>query len=163
MQSIQMNEVTCEEIQILGLSVRTNNADEMNVETARIGILHGTFNQQLVVNYENGAHLFGVYYGYESDHTGDFTVLVGSEESALTMTRAENKASLDTVTLCAGKYLVFSGTGEMPQVVIDVWGDIWRYFSGESSQGKPKYQRAFTTDFERYTSANSVDVYIAIL
>jgi len=27
------------------------------------------------------------------------------------MTRAENKASLDTVVLCAGKYLVFSGYG----------------------------------------------------
>ena len=163
MQSIQMKEVTCEERQILGLSVRTNNAAEMKVETAKIGALHGAFQQQVTVNYENGAHLFGVYHDYESDHTGDYSVLLGSEESALTMTNTANKASLDTVTLSAGKYLVFSGVGDMPQVVIDIWGEIWRYFSGESLQGLPKYQRAFTTDFERYTSANSVDVYIAVL
>ena len=163
MKSIQPKETVCEEIQIMGLSVRTNNANEMKADMAKIGTLHGTFNQQVEVDYENGANLYGLYYDYESDHAGDFSVLVGAEEGALKTT-----AHLEGVTIPANKYLIFSGTGEMPQVVIDVWDDIWCYFSTESSVGasfdrKPKYKRSFTMDFERYTSANSVDVYIAIL
>jgi len=35
MQSIQMKEVTCRRNANLGLSVRTNNADEMKAETAK--------------------------------------------------------------------------------------------------------------------------------
>ena len=148
-----MDIVQIEEKIIRGISVRTKNSDEMNPETAKIGQLYHKFDQDITVNYKEGARVYGVYYGYESDETGEFTVLAGSD-------RAESeKVPLEQVTIPAGKYLVFSGRGEMPQVVIDAWGQIWEYFSGSDTPHK----RAFTTDFENYKSPNEVEVYIAII
>ncbi|GAB3480164.1 GyrI-like domain-containing protein [Marinomonas epiphytica] len=109
---------------IVGLRVRTNNQNEMQADTAKIGTLHANFAEQVAVDYSQGEPLYGVYYQYESDHQGDFSVLVGSNRSCLT-----TEATLETVTLEAGKYLVFSGKGEMPQTVINVWQKIWRYFA----------------------------------
>ncbi|EEY45345.1 bacterial transcription activator [Vibrio cholerae] len=54
--------------------------------------------------------------------------------------------------------MTFSATGEMPQVVIELWGDVWRYFGSESCP----YKRAYTTDFEYYKSASEVEISIAI-
>ncbi|WP_421853810.1 GyrI-like domain-containing protein [Marinomonas sp.] len=148
-----MKQITLEEKRVAGLSVRTNNASEMNQETAKIGVLHQTFAQQATVSYEKGACLYGAYYQYESDYTGDFSVLVGAEPDMV-----ESNTELEHVVLPAGDYLVFSGEGEMPQVVIDVWQEIWRYFSSDDCV----HRRAYTVDFECYTSENSVDVYIAV-
>ena len=149
-----MKQITLDEKRMAGLSVRTNNASEMQPETAKIGALHQTFAQQAKVAYEKGACLYGVYYQYESDYTGDFNVLVGAEPNLVAST-----AELEYVALPAGDYLVFSGEGGMPQVVIDVWQDIWRYFSSDDCV----HRRAYTADFECYTSENSVDVYIAVM
>lgn len=149
-----MKKVTLAERQIQGLSIRTNNATEMQPETGKIGQLYSTFAQQVVVDYEKGANLYGVYYDYESDHNGDFSVLVGSSLDKLTTT-----AKLEAVTLQAGNYLVFSNKGSMPQAVIDLWGSIWNYFSED---GSAEYERRYTTDFERYIGVDEVEIYIAI-
>ncbi|MCW4628168.1 MULTISPECIES: GyrI-like domain-containing protein [Marinomonas] len=66
--------------------------------------------------------------------------------------------ALETVSLPAGTYLVFSGEGQMPQVVVSVWEEIWAYFSRDNCP----HQRAYTVDFECYTSEHSVEVYIAL-
>ncbi|HFG1933513.1 TPA: AraC family transcriptional regulator, partial [Vibrio cholerae] len=49
-------------------------------------------------------------------------------------------------------------TGEMPQVVIDLWNEVWNYFASEHCP----HERAYTTDFEYYKSANSVEISIAV-
>lgn len=148
-----MKQVTLVENCVAGLSVRTNNASEMQPQTAKIGELHQRFAQQVSVAYEKGASLYGVYYQYEKDYTGDFNVLVGADPDLVL-----SETELEQVILPAGEYLVFSGEGEMPQVVIDVWGEIWRYFNSESCV----HQRTYTVDFECYSSERSVDIYIAI-
>jgi predicted transcriptional regulator YdeE len=45
----------------------------------------------------------------------------------------------------------------MPDCVIQTWGLIWAYF-----QDNPQVRRAFATDFEVYTGADSVAIYIGI-
>ncbi|HGS4803246.1 TPA: GyrI-like domain-containing protein, partial [Vibrio cholerae] len=62
------------------------------------------------------------------------------------------------VTVASGKYVTFSATGEIPQVVIELWGDVWRYFGS----GSCPYKRAYTTDFEYYKSASEIEISIAI-
>ncbi|TBR41384.1 AraC family transcriptional regulator [Marinomonas agarivorans] len=148
-----MKKVTLGETHIQGLSIRTNNATEMQPELGKIGGLYHTFGLQVVVDYDAGANLYGVYYQYDSDHNGDFSVLVGSTPDKLTTT-----ARLESVTLQAGEYLVFSGKGSMPQAVIDLWGAIWAYFSDNETE----YKRTYTTDFERYIGVDAVEIYIAI-
>jgi len=137
---------------VKGISVRTTNAAEMKPETAKIGGLHQRFDQNVSVDYKNGARVYGVYFDYESDATGEFSVLAGADqiESA--------KVDLEEIKLPAGKYLVFEGRGEMPQAVIQAWGEVWNYFSDQDSAEK----RSYTVDFEHYTNADEVDIYIAI-
>jgi len=148
-----MEQVYFEEKRLLGLSERTNNANETQPETAKIAGLHQSFAQQIKVNYANGASLYGVYYNYESDYTGDFSILVGTEKETV-----RTSTPLEGVTLPSGDYLRFSKEGEMPQMVIDAWGEIWQYFSDPDCP----HQRAYTVDFEHYTSDKKVDIYIAI-
>ncbi len=65
---------------------------------------------------------------------------------------------LEQVVIREGKYMVFKGSGEVPQVVIDTWGKIWAYFSDNTAE----HQRAYTTDFELYKTQNEVEIYIAV-
>jgi predicted transcriptional regulator YdeE len=140
---------------INGFAVRTNNRAEMDPNTGKIGPLW----QQLFTDSGlspmglspmDSQPKYGVYFEYQSDMDGDFTVLAGIEGSL-------DKAS-QNVTLAAGSYLVFSASGTMPQPVIDAWGEIWRYFSAEDCP----YKRCYQTDYEIYVSPNQVDVYIGV-
>ena len=51
-----------------------------------------------------------------------------------------------TVRIEAGDYLVFSGQGEMPQMVLAVWQSIWQYF-----EAHPEIRRTYRSDFEAYS------------
>ena len=139
---------------IKGISTRTTNANEMTPETAKIGALHQKFDANVEVNYKDGARVYGVYYDYESDASGEFSVLAGADDIA------SSKIALQEINLPAGDYLVFSGKGEMPQAVIDTWMQVWDYFS-EGNQSK--YQRAYTTDFEYYKNEDEVAIYISTI
>ena len=82
--------------------------------------------------------VFGVYSGYASDQHGAFDVTAGVAAPA------DHQAlqGATTVDIEAGTYLVFEAEGQMPQLVIDAWGAVWRYFADH-----PQVQRRFGTDF----------------
>lgn len=145
--------VRLDEKQIKGISIRTTNAKEMNPETSKIGALHQQFDEKVPINYKNGARVYGVYYNYESDYSGEFSVLAGSDQIDKTLTK-----NLENVSIHSGTYMAFEAKGEVPQVVIETWSKIWDYFSQEDAQ----YQRAYTTDFEFYKNQNEVEIYIAV-
>ncbi|MFC1749528.1 GyrI-like domain-containing protein [Pseudomonadota bacterium] len=138
---------------ISGLSIRTLNNDEMNSTTAKIGPLWEKFDSAVTVDYKNGARMYGLYFGYESDANGEFTVLAGTDQVSPPST-----AVLEEITIPAGKYLVFEAKGEMPQIVIDAWGDIWNCFSS----GDAEYERAYNVDFEYYNNENEIEIYISV-
>ena len=148
-----MRLVKTEEKQISGISVRTTNASESDPKTAQIGALYQQFDEKVPVDYKNGARVYGVYYDYESDHAGEFSVLAGTDQLAESPAEA-----LEHVTLVNGDYLVFEAKGPVPQVVIETWGKIWEYFSSQACE----HQRAYTTDFEHYRSPDEIDIYIAV-
>ena len=148
-----VNIVQVDEKTITGISVRTTNANETNPETSQIGALYQRFDETVPVDYKNGARVYGVYYNYESDASGEFSVLAGSDQINESVV-----STLEQVTIPGGKYMVFEAAGEMPQVVIDTWSKIWDYFSTENVP----YQRAYTTDFEFYKNQNEIEIYIAV-
>lgn len=148
-----MKTISIPEKNIKGISIRTQNANEMNPETAKIASLYERFDKNIVVNYKNGAHVYGIYYDYESDANGMFSVLAGSDQIE------SSKENLEGVTIKAGNYLVFEGKGEMPQAVIDTWVKIWTFFADEQTE----YKRAYKTDFELYQSESLVQIHIGIL
>lgn len=166
---------------IYGISARTNNALEFS-PNGKIPTLWQTFDDQVAVDYQGGERVYGVYFDYAGDHQDDFTVLAGYDAKN-SAPDAQVDESLTAVTIPSGRYLVFRQQGEMPQIAVDVWTEVWRFFEGKKSEGKglegkvveskksedesvntnkPNYQRLFTTDFEYYPGPNEIAVYIAI-
>jgi len=136
---------------ITGLQIRTKNADEMNPETQKIAPLWGRFYTELLPTLGEGATVYGVYHNYESDAQGEFDVLVGADNLAVT-------DEMKSVELKAGRYLMFPVKGELPQAIIDTWMQVWAYFEDLSIDER----RAYETDFERYISADEVEIYIGV-
>ncbi|KAF0866156.1 GyrI-like domain-containing protein [Pseudomonas sp. LD120] len=139
---------------VAGLQVRTLNTHEQQADTARIGPLWQRFYVEdlfdKIAPRQPDSFVYGVYSNYESDAGGYFDVTAGVALSGAC-------ADYPSVDIQGGDYLVFSAKGAMPECVIQAWGLIWAYF-----QDNPQVRRAFATDFEVYTSADSVAIYIGI-
>lgn len=135
---------------LAGVCVRTCNADEMSESTAKLGKLWDEFYQTLGPKLSENAKVYGVYTNYESDENGAFDVFACSD--------VLDDDAFKQVQTQAGQYLVFSKQGDMPAAVIELWGEIWRYFSAQDCP----YKRAFLTDFEYYKTPNEIEIYIGI-
>lgn len=145
---MNINEI--DEIKVTGVSVRTNNSNEMNPSTAKIGALWEKFYADLGSKLRQNSRVFGLYTNYESDHTGDFDIVACSDSI--------ESHGLEEFQINQGKYLVFNGTGEMPKAVIDLWSKVWDYFSSENCS----YKRTFSTDFELYKNEKEIEIYISV-
>lgn len=147
---------------VTGIAVRTCNRDEMDPAIARIGNLWDRFfsqswERQLPSRGHDG-RIFGIYSAYESNEHGAFDVTAGvamAEGAGAAAGAIPDGAR--RVDVQAGDYLVFSGQGSMPQMVIDTWGRVWRYFAEN-----PQVRRRFGTDFESYEGADKVAIHIGV-
>lgn len=152
------------EIKLVGLTARTNNQNEMNPQTAKIGKLAGRFASEGIANQisnrTNPGVTFSVYTEYDSNEHGDYTYFIGEEVSSF-----ENVSKdLQTLTIPAAKYQKFTTpAGKMPEVVINAWMQIWQ-MTAKDFEG----ERAYIADFEVYDQRASdpldaiLDVYIGI-
>jgi predicted transcriptional regulator YdeE len=144
------------DVTVVGLQVRTRNADEADPSRARIGGLWQRFFQEGVAG-RLGGRILAVYSDYESDETGAYTLTVGCEVADA----AAASAGLARVTIPAGRYAVFATErGAMPGILIDGWRWIWGA-SPEDLGGR----RRFDVDFEIYDEAgdpNDAEVRIAL-
>lgn len=137
---------------IHGISARTNNAAEMS-PSGKIPALWQSFDASVPVDYKNGERVYGLYYDYESDHNGMFSVLAGFDGQTF-----PPNVTLENIVIPAGKYLVFSHQGDMPQIAINAWTQVWEYFTSDTCE----HERLFTTDFEYYPNGDEIQVHIAI-
>jgi predicted transcriptional regulator YdeE len=147
---------------VAGLAVRTNNAQEMS-GNGKIGdVWHDFLQPDMVVKIPDkiGVDLIVVYTDYETDHTGDYTYLLGMPISS-----AEALPSSLTVKhVPPGRYTVISSErGPIRQIVPAVWQRIWS-MSPEKLGGI----RAFRSDFEIYDQRAAdpenaqIDVYVGL-
>ena len=80
--------------------------------------------------------MFAVYSDYESDWTGEYAYMIGSE-----VTKADTiPQGLAVVRIPAQTYVFFTAAGPMPDSILGVWVSIWG----------TKLPRAYTFDFEQY-------------
>ncbi|MCO1333491.1 GyrI-like domain-containing protein [Microbulbifer sp. OS29] len=138
---------------LVGFCTRTKNANEADSSSAKIAPLWGRFSSEAAPQLRGNPQVYGVYTNYESDHTGFFDVYACSD-----MLSTDMSEDFKEVQVKPGKYLVFSANGDMPQIAIDLWGEIWSYFSA----GDCPHQRAYTTDFEQYIGGNEVQIAISV-
>ena len=135
---------------VAGLTVRTTNREENDPQSARIGKLWMRFFDERA--YErphrvNDMRLYSVYSAYESAAHGAFDITTGVAVSH----------GPATVRIEAGDYLVFSGQGEMPQMVLAVWQSIWQYL-----EQHPEIKRTYRSDFEAYSGPDQVAIHIGV-
>ncbi|TXD96603.1 GyrI-like domain-containing protein [Psychrobacter frigidicola] len=159
-----------------GISIRTTNNAEISHDTAKLGRLWQKFHQSHVSHLSEGADIYGIYRNYESqDLVGAFDVVasweVKSEQAAAesvdvlspeNILSAANDSDVVAVTIPAGKYLVFSEEGHMPNTVMNAWEKAWEYFHDRECE----HTRTYSVDFERYVEGNleygQVELYIGI-
>jgi predicted transcriptional regulator YdeE len=150
--------------QLVGLTIRTNNANEFNPQTAKIGKFVQRYWQEglaeKISNRKNSGVTFSAYTDYASDEHGDYTYFIGEEVS----NNSSLPSGFESIIIPAGKYQKFTTMpGKMPEVVIEAWQKIWK-MSQEQLGGQRNYQ----TDFEVYDQRacdinNSIlDIYIGI-
>lgn len=139
-----------------GISTRTTNQAELNLETAKISGLWQTFFNTYFAKLPIDSGIYGIYHNYQSDVYGEFEVTASWKHDDNNL-ELEGE-SLESVIIPAGKYLVFSEQGTLPEAVITAWQNIWAYFNDSNCQ----YTRRYDVDFEHYVNESLVDVYIGI-
>lgn len=154
-----VEEIKLNSIKAAGISARTNNADESDPGKSQIMPLYRKFFEEdiesKIPGVVNDEFFMGVYTDYESDYNGDYTLIICKEVADYDNIPEEfHKKEIEE-----GKYLRFSAEGEMPGVVFEAWKYIWEYFSNNS-----QYERAYNTDFEKYSKLrhDKVEIFISI-
>jgi len=135
---------------LVGITVRTNNANEINWQNGNAKIfpcVQRYFGEQLANSIPHRARpgvTYCAYTQYESDHTGEYTYFIGEE-----VTAAEPKnlpAGFTVLEVPAQTYARFTTEpGNMPEVLRTAWFAIWN-MSDQELGGK----RSYAVDYELY-------------
>jgi predicted transcriptional regulator YdeE len=150
---------------LIGMTVRTNNKDEMNSETSKIGKLAGMYwGKQIANQFKdriNPGITYSVYTEYESDEHGEYTYFIGEEVKSLDN---QDQSIFKSLIIPASTYQKFTTEpGNIPDIVIAAWQKIWQ-MKEKDFEGKRKY----IADFEIYDQRASnpsnaiVDIYIGV-
>lgn len=151
--------VTVDDFTVVGIAVRTSNDIEFNSGQSKIGKTWDRYIKSDIPSQINNIidenSDFGVYYWYESDKNGVYSVAVGKKVSEA----GELEKGLRAFKIQKGKYLHFKGEGDIPQATIDTWAQIWKFF-----EETKEFERAYKNDFEVYNkeTPNKVDIFIKI-
>ena len=153
------------EIKLVGITARTNNANNFSSDPALNVIVptvqkyfHNALAEQ-IHNRKTPGTTYCVYTDYESDYKGDYTYFIGEEVSSF-----DNLPDgFTAITIPAQNYVKFTnGPGAMPAVCIDIWQDVWE--NDAQFGGKRRYLADFEIYDERASDHSNVvlDVYVGI-
>ncbi len=138
-------------LMISGISDTTNNEFELSEENGKIVKLWDDYVEKnaygATFNKANKDEMYAVYSDYESGVNGNYKVTIGVE-----VTKPKNAIVIEDK-----RYLVFTKKGELPNIVVELWKEIWDYFEENS-----EYERVFTIDFERYKKEDEIEIFISI-
>ena len=143
MKRTQIHLTSC---QLVGTTVRTNNAQELDHKKAKIGLALATYfgdrlAEKIVYRSAPGV-TYCVYTDFENDEHGEYTYFVGEKVSEV----GELPHGFTTITLPEGPYSRFvCGPGPLPKLCVNAWQKIWRM-----PQEEVGGERAYHADFEVY-------------
>ncbi|NMO95127.1 GyrI-like domain-containing protein [Paenibacillus lemnae] len=160
----EIKRVTRPAFRLAGVLARTSNSLEAGPNGKIPGLWEQFFSSNMVQDHTmERSFIYGLYTEYEEGVHGDYTLLIGYEETE--GPEVEESASYAKAKVPASDYLVFtSSRGPMHQVVPETWQRIWSYFLHSDER------RSYTGDFELYPVSvegfnpvdTQVEVYIAV-
>jgi len=162
---MQKTTIELPEIRLIGFTVRTSNALEMDPTTAKIGLtvqnyFEGMFSEK-IAQRKSPWTTYSVYTEYESDSTGEYTYFIG-EEVINFETQPHEFKQITIPQQCYSKFT--TPPGAMPEVCLNAWQKIWQMTTEELGGN-----RSYKADFEIYDQrasdpTNSVlDIYVGIM
>ena len=159
----QRRTVDQSEFTVIGISARTNNAQE----AAGNGIIakqwDKLYKEGVLDKIPNKADpaTYVIYTDYAGDRNGDYTYIIGAKVSAASAVPAGMVAK----AVSAGKYaIVTSEKGPIPKIIVEAWQQIWNLEDRAQLGGK----RAYKTDFEVYDHRardpqnSQIDIYVGV-
>jgi len=135
---------------IAGITMRTKNSDEMT--TPKIPAFWQRFQQEQILNkIPNKVDpniMYCVYTDYESDFTGEYTLLMGAQVS----TAEKLPVDLKFCSIPQQKYALF--VANSPEEILPTWIQIWN---------TPNLNRAYTADFQMHDlTTGKINIYTAL-
>jgi len=149
---------------LVGITARTNNKNESNLDTAKILPCVEKYFQDQVAQTIPGRktpnRTICAFTDYASDYMDDYTFFIGEKVGEF----GNLPAGLKSLIIPAQTYAKFTTeSGPMPAVVINAWQEIW-----QMSDAKLGGQRSYQTDFEVYDERalnrqNTIlDIYVGV-
>lgn len=123
--------------------IRTNNFTDQHVMEKITNMWQVAASE--LSNYQG--YTYGLYYNYESNYQGDYTLCVAIEQN-----NGEESIDIPRDT----EYAIFTVDTEDEQGIFNTWQTIWK----QEEAGQLK--RAYTFDYEKYAADGSVEIFIAI-
>jgi predicted transcriptional regulator YdeE len=124
-------------------SVRTNNFKDENM----IQKISEMWKEASSVLENHHGVTYGLYYDYESDYKGDYTLSVAIESS-------DNESSFKIPD--TSKYEIFQVDPSDEYGILNTWKEIWE------REEKKDLERAYSFDFEKYDPNGPIEIHIAI-
>lgn len=149
-----MQNISLPEFYIIGISRRTNNQKA----SEDLQQLWGKFIGENIMNKipdKISSDIYAIYTDYASDHTGDYTTILGCRVNSLEVIPDDMIGR----TIPPDTYQLFTAKGMIPASVVKTWGIIW---------SEPNLNRSYSFDFEVYSEKSQhpespeVDIYIAV-
>lgn len=151
-----------DEFTVVGISVRTSNAEQMTPERPIGKQWERLFKEGVLAPIPNKAdgNIVALYTEYASDKDGEYTYVLGAR-----VTKVESvPAGMVAKNVPAGRYAVFtSEKGPVQKVIVEIWQKVWA-----TPKGAPGGDRTYKADFEVYDQraqnpADSVvDLYVSV-
>lgn len=120
---------------IKGKKIRTNNNNPQK--------LMDLWKEVLELHLQGS--LYAVYYNFESNHLGDYDLLIGNEVADLP----------NSVELSNSTYMEIPVEGNSIENAGKTWQDIWSNLEIEA-------KRTYQTDFEKYHQDGTITIYLSI-
>lgn len=141
------NKITIDQgFSVIGMTLRTTNKAAMSVGSiAQLWQQFLTENAYSKIPNKIDGALIALYYDFENDKNGQYTVLLGARVSSIETIPAGMVAH----QVSTQKRVVFtSERGSMPNIVFDLWNKIW------TLEDECKIDRSYDADYELYENLN---------
>ena len=159
----QTKTVDQKEFNVIGISARTNNAQEAAGNSVIAKQWEKFFKEGILdrIPDKEDSATYVVYCDYAGDRNGDYTYIIGAKVSGASPVPPGMVAK----TVLAGKYAVItSERGPIPKIIVEAWQRIWSLEDQAQLGGK----RAYKTDFEVYDQRaqnpqdSQIDIYVGV-
>ncbi len=122
-QTKTMKKQTIQQFYVIGISVRTTNQNGQSAQDIET-LWKKFWGEEIQTQIPNKVNddIYAVYTAYETDHTGPYTTIIGSQVNSL----ANIPEGFVGITIEKASYQKFVSKGKMPEAVFNTWMEIWQ-------------------------------------